>query len=239
MIGATLFLIRIARALPSPRAGDIAAFGLLAGAALGMRVLGLLLVIYVGFAIVLYLPRPWLGQSRALALRDRIVAAAAAGAAARLCHHDPGMALGGAGAAQSDPRPARILRISVPDPHRAGRPGLRDGERAAAVCADLHPDPGAAADAVRRGAGDDVRAVAAAGRRFDAAAAPGYRPGRADGDFSAGLRGDLPRPGLHRIASFPVRDSGAGGARRHRPRRGGDGARERAAASPPPAGLRS
>jgi hypothetical protein len=59
MIGATLFLIRIARALPSPRAGDIAAFGLLAGAALGMRVLGLLLVIYVGFAIVLYMPRPY------------------------------------------------------------------------------------------------------------------------------------------------------------------------------------
>ena len=56
MIGATLFLIRIARALPSPRAGDIAGFGLLAGAALGMRVLGLLLVIYIGFAIVLYLP---------------------------------------------------------------------------------------------------------------------------------------------------------------------------------------
>jgi hypothetical protein len=57
MIGATLFLIRIARALPSPRAGDIAAFGALAGAALGMRVLGLLLVIYIGFAIALYLPR--------------------------------------------------------------------------------------------------------------------------------------------------------------------------------------
>src|SRR5579862_2537147 len=56
MIGATLFLIRIARALPSPRAGDIAAFGLLAGGALGMRVLGLLLVIYIGFAIVVYLP---------------------------------------------------------------------------------------------------------------------------------------------------------------------------------------
>src|SRR5260370_17596581 len=59
MMGATLFLIRIARSLPSPRAGDIAAFGLLAGAALGMRVLGLLLVIYAGVAIALYLPRPW------------------------------------------------------------------------------------------------------------------------------------------------------------------------------------
>ena len=64
MMGATLFLIRIARLLPSPRAGDIAAFGLLAGAALGTRVIGLLLVIYVGFAIVLYMPRPWLGRDR-------------------------------------------------------------------------------------------------------------------------------------------------------------------------------
>jgi hypothetical protein len=64
MMGATLFLIRIARRLPSPRAGDIAIFGLLAGAALGVRVLGLLLVIYVGFAIVVYLPRPWLGHGR-------------------------------------------------------------------------------------------------------------------------------------------------------------------------------
>ncbi len=51
MMGATLFLIRIARRLPSPRAGDIVAFGLLTGAALGMRVFGLLLVVYAGFAI--------------------------------------------------------------------------------------------------------------------------------------------------------------------------------------------
>ncbi|THD71939.1 MAG: hypothetical protein E7813_04600 [Bradyrhizobium sp.] len=65
MIGATLFLIRIARALPAPRLSDIAAFGLLAGAALGMRVLGLLLVIYVGFAIVLYLPRALWSDRRA------------------------------------------------------------------------------------------------------------------------------------------------------------------------------
>ena len=65
MMGATLFLVRIARCLPSPRPSDIAAFGLLAGAALGVRVLGLLLVIYVGFALLLYLPRPWLGYGRA------------------------------------------------------------------------------------------------------------------------------------------------------------------------------
>ena len=64
MTGATFLLIRIARRLPSPRAGDLAAFGLLTGAALGIRVLGLLLVIYAGFAIALYLPRPWLALDR-------------------------------------------------------------------------------------------------------------------------------------------------------------------------------
>ncbi|MDE2468891.1 MAG: glycosyltransferase family 39 protein [Bradyrhizobium sp.] len=56
MMGATLFLIRIARHLPSPRLRDIAAFGVLAGAALGMRVLGLTLVAYTVFAIAIYLP---------------------------------------------------------------------------------------------------------------------------------------------------------------------------------------
>ncbi len=65
MMGATFFLIRSARLLPAPRAGDVAAFGLLAGAALGMRVLGLLLVVYVGAAIALYLPRPWFGHGGA------------------------------------------------------------------------------------------------------------------------------------------------------------------------------
>jgi Dolichyl-phosphate-mannose-protein mannosyltransferase len=73
MMGATLFLIRIARALPSPRTIDIAAFGLLTGAALGMRVLGLLLVIYVGFAIVLYLPRPRFGhRARRFAIESSV-----------------------------------------------------------------------------------------------------------------------------------------------------------------------
>jgi Dolichyl-phosphate-mannose-protein mannosyltransferase len=64
MTAATLFLIRIARRLPAPRAGDVAAFGLLAGAALGIRVLGLLLMVYAGVAIALYLPRPGSGHAR-------------------------------------------------------------------------------------------------------------------------------------------------------------------------------
>ncbi|HEX5231727.1 MAG TPA: glycosyltransferase family 39 protein, partial [Bradyrhizobium sp.] len=65
MMGAILFLIRIAHSLPKPRAGHVVAFGLLAGAALGMRSLGLLLFIYAGLAIILYLPRPWLGRAGA------------------------------------------------------------------------------------------------------------------------------------------------------------------------------
>lgn len=64
MMGATLFLMRIARTLPSPRTVDIIGFGVLAGASLGMRVLGLLLLIYAGFGIVLYLPRPWFAEGR-------------------------------------------------------------------------------------------------------------------------------------------------------------------------------
>ncbi len=64
MAGATFFLIRAARGLPAPRAGDIAALGLLAGAALGIRVLGILLLIYAGVAIALYLPRQGSGYAR-------------------------------------------------------------------------------------------------------------------------------------------------------------------------------
>jgi hypothetical protein len=56
MAAATLFLVRIARQLPLPRIIDVALFGLLAGAALGVRSLGLLLFVYVGLAIALYLP---------------------------------------------------------------------------------------------------------------------------------------------------------------------------------------
>jgi hypothetical protein len=56
MMGATLFLVRIARQLPSPRAIDVAGFGVLAGAALGVRSLGLLLFVYLGLAVIIYLP---------------------------------------------------------------------------------------------------------------------------------------------------------------------------------------
>jgi hypothetical protein len=64
MIGATFFLLRIARRLPSPRGSDLVAFGLLGGAALGIRILGLLLVAYAAFAILLYAPEPSVRHGR-------------------------------------------------------------------------------------------------------------------------------------------------------------------------------
>jgi hypothetical protein len=72
MMAATFFLVRLARGLPSPRARDILAFGLLAGAALGVRSLGLLLFVYLALAIVIHLP--WRDRSRA---RLRFAAVAA------------------------------------------------------------------------------------------------------------------------------------------------------------------
>jgi hypothetical protein len=58
MTGATYFLVRATRDLPRPRRRDVIAFGLLTGAALGIKVLGLLLIVYLGAAIVLHVPRP-------------------------------------------------------------------------------------------------------------------------------------------------------------------------------------
>ena len=64
MMGATLFLVRIARQLPEPRAADVAVFGLLAGAALGLRSLGLLLFVYLGLAVVIC--PPWRERGKRL-----------------------------------------------------------------------------------------------------------------------------------------------------------------------------
>ena len=56
MTGVTLFLVRILRQMPLPRIIDVAALGVFAGAALGVRSLGLLLFVYLGLAIVICLP---------------------------------------------------------------------------------------------------------------------------------------------------------------------------------------
>ncbi|HVV43034.1 MAG TPA: glycosyltransferase family 39 protein [Nitrobacter sp.] len=56
MAGAVYFLVRAARDLPHPRLRHIAGFGVLTGAALGIKVLALLVVCYVPVAIVLNTP---------------------------------------------------------------------------------------------------------------------------------------------------------------------------------------
>ncbi len=67
MMGATYFMLRATRALPHPRRRDVAWFGVLLGAALGMRVLGLLLVGYAGLAMLMHVVR-----LRRSAMRDRL-----------------------------------------------------------------------------------------------------------------------------------------------------------------------
>jgi hypothetical protein len=63
MMAATFLLVRLSRDLPSPRVRDTLAFGLLAGAALGVRSLGLLLFVYLAIVILIHLP--WREASRA------------------------------------------------------------------------------------------------------------------------------------------------------------------------------
>jgi hypothetical protein len=56
MAGAIYFLTRAARDLPRPRLRHVVGFGLLTGAALGIKVLALLLVCYIPVVIVLNMP---------------------------------------------------------------------------------------------------------------------------------------------------------------------------------------
>jgi hypothetical protein len=64
MMAATFFLVRLARNLPSPRMSDVLAFGLLTGAALGVRSLGLLLFVYLALAMIIHLPWHEGGRAR-------------------------------------------------------------------------------------------------------------------------------------------------------------------------------
>ena len=56
MMGATYFLLRAMRDLPRPRRRHVVGFGLLLGAALGIRVLGLLMIGYAGLAMLIAMP---------------------------------------------------------------------------------------------------------------------------------------------------------------------------------------
>ncbi|RDV03663.1 glycosyltransferase family 39 protein [Undibacter mobilis] len=63
MMTSTFFLLRLSRDLPRPRWGDVIGFGLCLGCALGIRVLGLLLIGYTALAIFVSCPR-WRGNWR-------------------------------------------------------------------------------------------------------------------------------------------------------------------------------
>jgi hypothetical protein len=56
MMGAVCCLLLIGRELPRPRWNLIATFGLLCGCAVGIRVLGMLLVAYAGVVVLMYAP---------------------------------------------------------------------------------------------------------------------------------------------------------------------------------------
>jgi dolichyl-phosphate-mannose--protein O-mannosyl transferase len=58
MMAATYLLLKIARELPRPRWRLVLLFGLCCGCALGIRVLGLLLIVYAAGAVLLYAPVP-------------------------------------------------------------------------------------------------------------------------------------------------------------------------------------
>ena len=57
-MGATYFLIRTARALPQPRLRDVLCLGLLFGAGIGVRAMGLVILLYVPLVIALRMPWP-------------------------------------------------------------------------------------------------------------------------------------------------------------------------------------
>ena len=62
MAGALYFLIRASRNLPTPRMRDVIGFGVMTGAALGIRSLSLLLIGYLALAVLINLPRPVIGH---------------------------------------------------------------------------------------------------------------------------------------------------------------------------------
>ena len=65
MMASCYFLIRASRDLPTPRWQDVLGFGFFAGCALGIKVLGLLLIGYAGIITLLSIPQPIFSDLRA------------------------------------------------------------------------------------------------------------------------------------------------------------------------------
>jgi len=73
MMAATYFLLRIGRDLPRPRVRHVLGFALMLGAALGLRVTGLILIGYAGAIVLVSMPYPApgrIGQTTRFALRS-------------------------------------------------------------------------------------------------------------------------------------------------------------------------
>ena len=66
MMAATYLLVLIGRQLPRPRWSLVVLFGVLCGCALGIRILGVFLVIYALFVVALYAPIGWRKSWRAV-----------------------------------------------------------------------------------------------------------------------------------------------------------------------------
>jgi hypothetical protein len=62
MAGAMYFLLRACRELPVPRMSNVIGFGVMTGAALGIKSLSLLLIGYAGLAILMSMPQPVAGH---------------------------------------------------------------------------------------------------------------------------------------------------------------------------------
>jgi hypothetical protein len=79
VIWAVFFLLRAGRDLPAPRWIDIVGFGLMLGAATGLRAMGLLLIGYAGVMVLMSVPRPVrLGEASAFVTRSALRFAPAA-----------------------------------------------------------------------------------------------------------------------------------------------------------------
>ena len=218
MIAATYFLLRIARDLPKPHLRHVIMFGLLIGAALGIRAMGLLLPIYAGLAVLIaHGMARWLPQQAAgLAFVGRSIVALA-----------PAFLLGYLIMAAAWPwsvvnvfNPVRAIidfaAFRYPIATLLDGKVLRNGRGAALVRPGLPDDPIAVnASGERRArarACVPARAIAIGAGTVNART----RVDRVHGVLPGALQRRRPWTVLYRVAAFSVRRAPAG-----RPRRSG------------------
>ena len=124
-----------------------------------------------------------------------------------LSHHDHRLAMGRAVAAQSDPRPVCLLRISLRDPHRLCRTRLQMAD----VPRIYVPGYLLIRVPLITQAGAALAMISLVWHPLEAAAAPRSRFGVVDDHCSAGKPGAVSRTRLYRHAAFSVRASSARG----------------------------